>query len=103
MTRVVIFFLWLLHLLPQWLLVPFGHGVGRVLYWLIAERRQVTLTNLRLCFPEMSEVERVRFAKRHFALYGRTFVERAVLWWSSPARIRELEALAKQEKAWANV
>lgn len=90
MTRLAIFFLWLLHFLPSWALIRLGNGLGRVLYLVAIPRRRITLTNLRLCFPSLSEAERIALAKRHFALFGRTFIERTVLWWGSAERIRAM-------------
>lgn len=90
MKRLVIFFLWLVHFLPTNVLVRLGYGLGHGLYWFASFRRHVTLTNLRLCFPELAESERVSLAKRHFGLYGRTLLERTVLWWGSEARVRAM-------------
>jgi KDO2-lipid IV(A) lauroyltransferase len=90
MTRLAIFFLWLLHFLPSTALISLGNGLGRLLYLVAIPRRRITLTNLGLCFPELSEAERIALAKRHFALFGRTFIERTVLWWGSAERIRAM-------------
>ncbi|MCA3217736.1 MAG: lipid A biosynthesis acyltransferase, partial [Burkholderiales bacterium] len=40
--------------------------VGTLLWWLAAPRRRVTLVNLRLCFPALSEAERSALGKRCF-------------------------------------
>jgi KDO2-lipid IV(A) lauroyltransferase len=90
LTRLLIGLLWLTHLLPAGILARLGEGLGWLLFHLIRERREVTLTNLRLCFPEMPADERMAVAKRHFKLYGRTIAERSVLWWGSAARVRDL-------------
>src|SRR5690606_30075491 len=47
-------------------------------------------TNLRLCFPEKSEAERRALAREHFALLGRSLLERGLLWWASEQRLRRL-------------
>lgn len=88
MTRVGMFVMWLLHWLPQPALNSLGRGLGRLLYRLARERRYVTLTNLGLCFPAMGEAEKSGVAVRHFELFGRSFIDRAVLWWAPPERIR---------------
>jgi len=90
MIRVAIFFLWLLHFLPLALLNPIGQGVGLLFYALGRERREVARTNLRLCFPELSEPERERCVRQHFRAFGRSFLERGILWWSSAARLKRL-------------
>jgi KDO2-lipid IV(A) lauroyltransferase len=90
LTRILFAALWLLHLLPLSWLAALGSGFGRLLYILGRERRQVALTNLRLCFPKLSAVQREVLARRHFAAFGRSFFERGLLWWASEQRIRRL-------------
>jgi len=90
MTRVAIFLLWLTHFLPLPLLAPLGRGLGLLIYALVGERRHVTLTNLRLCFPEWDENRRKRAARLHFQAFGRAFVEHGMLWWSSKERLQRL-------------
>ncbi|OFZ96420.1 MAG: lipid A biosynthesis acyltransferase [Betaproteobacteria bacterium RBG_19FT_COMBO_58_11] len=90
MIRVAIFCFWALHFLPLALLNPLGQGLGLLFYALGRERREVARTNLRLCFPELSERERERRVRRHFCAFGRSFLERGILWWSSAARIKRI-------------
>jgi KDO2-lipid IV(A) lauroyltransferase len=90
MIRVAIFCFWLMHFLPLVLLNPLGQGVGLLFYTLGRERREVARANLRLCFPEWSERERERQVRRHFRAFGRSFLERGILWWSSAARIKRI-------------
>lgn len=90
MTRIGIVILWLLHWLPLPLLAPLGRGLGRLLYWLIPKRRRITQINLRLCFPNMSEAERAALGREHFALLGRSLLERGILWWASAERLRRI-------------
>ena len=90
MIRVAIFTLWLLHFLPLALLNPLGQGLGLLFYALGRERRAVARTNLKLCFPSLSEHERERRVRQHFCAFGRSFLERGLLWWSSAARIQRL-------------
>ena len=88
--RFSVFMMWLLHFLPLPVLAWFGSGVGMVFYALAAERRKVADINLHLCFPEMRKAERMRLIRAHFRAFGRSFVERGILWWSSSARIKKL-------------
>ena len=88
MSRIVVALIWLLHFLPLSILAPIGSGFGRLLYWVIVPRRKVVLINLRLCFPELSEAERRALAKRHFAVTGRSMLERGLAWWASAERLR---------------
>lgn len=90
MTRFAIFLLWLVHFFPLNLLAPVGRGLGLLVYAVVRERREVALTNLRLCFPEWDERTRRRIARRHFQAFGRALVEHGLLWWSSKARLQRL-------------
>lgn len=90
MTRVAIFLLWLVHFLPLPFLARLGRGLGLLIYAFVRERRQVALTNLRLCFPAWDEGERRRVARAHFQAFGRAFIEHGLLWWSSKARLQRL-------------
>jgi KDO2-lipid IV(A) lauroyltransferase len=90
MTRIALAFVWLLHWLPLPLLAAVGRGFGRLLFLLGRERREVTLTNLRLCFPQLGEAERLDLARRHFEAFGRSVLERGILWWSGRNRIQRL-------------
>lgn len=88
--RFLLAIMWLLHFLPLPVLGRFGTLVGKLLFVVLAKRRHITLTNLRLCMPELSEAERVVLARQHFQSYSRSVWERAILWWASPARLRRL-------------
>lgn len=90
MSRIGIFLIWLLHFLPLGLLAPLGEGLGLLLYAFGRERRRVARVNLRLCFPEMTDDEREALVQRHFRAFGRSVLERGILWWSSKERIRRL-------------
>jgi|SoiMethySBSTD1v2_1073268.scaffolds.fasta_scaffold752090_2 Kdo2-lipid IVA lauroyltransferase/acyltransferase len=87
MTHVALALMYLLHYLPLALLAPIGRALGLVGYALARERRRVGLTNLRLCFPALSETERRRLVRRHFQAFARAVLERSILWWSSKERI----------------
>ncbi len=90
LTRIALAFLWLLRLLPLPVLAAIGNGFGLLLYGLGSERRRVCLINLARCLPELAADERAALARRHFQAFARTFLERAILWWGSLARIRRL-------------
>jgi KDO2-lipid IV(A) lauroyltransferase len=89
--------MWLLHWLPLSLLASIGRLFGRSLFVFGRERRKIALTNLRLCFPAMTEAERKVLARRHFEDFGRSFIERGLLWWASEARIRKLVRISGRE------
>ena len=93
MTRLLLAMMWLLHWLPLPVLARLGSALGLVLYAAVGERRHVTMTNLGLCFPQLTEAERAGLARRHFMAFGRSILELGLWWWASPARIRRLVRL----------
>lgn len=90
--------LWLLHLLPLPLLAPLGRALGSVLYRFGRRRRRVADINIDLCFPELAAAERRQLVREHFALLGRSMLERGILWWGSRARIERLVRVCGEEK-----
>jgi Kdo2-lipid IVA lauroyltransferase/acyltransferase len=95
MTRIFLFFMWLMHFLPLPVIEAVGRFIGGLAYYF--GRRKVTRTNLALCFPEKSVAERKLLAKALFKNLGGAFMQASVLWWSPPARITELCDLKGRE------
>jgi KDO2-lipid IV(A) lauroyltransferase len=88
--KLLVGIMWLMHWLPLPLLGRFGKMIGSLLFVVLKQRRHITLTNLRLCLPELSEAERVVLARQHFQSYSRSVWERSILWWASSARLARL-------------
>jgi KDO2-lipid IV(A) lauroyltransferase len=88
--RLMLVLMWLLHWLPLPLLGRLGEAVGALLFILMRRRRNITLTNLRLCLPDLSNAERQQIARDHFKAYARSVLERGILWWASEARLKRL-------------
>jgi KDO2-lipid IV(A) lauroyltransferase len=76
--------------LPLGLQAMIGSAVGRLAFHVVASRRRVALRNLELCFPELSPEARKQLAKEHFGWLGRSLLERGLLWYASPQRLRRL-------------
>jgi KDO2-lipid IV(A) lauroyltransferase len=89
-TRALLAALWLFHWLPLPIQAACGRALGRLGWHLVRSRRRVALRNLELCFPELSTAERVRLAKEHFHWLGRSLLERGLLWYAPPERLRRL-------------
>lgn len=98
MTRLALFMMWLLHWLPYPLLAACGRLFGRLFYRFGRQRRHIALTNLGLCFPRLGTAEKSALARRHFEYFGRSFLERGLLWWASPERIRRLVRVVGAER-----
>jgi len=89
-TYCLLALLWLLHWLPLSLLRGLGWLLGHLLYLIGRRRRHIVLTNLSLCFPQLTEAERIRLARRHFIAFARAFLDRTLIWWAPEARLRRV-------------
>jgi KDO2-lipid IV(A) lauroyltransferase len=67
-----------------------GQWLGGLLWQFAKGRRRVALRNLELCMPELAPAVRERIAREHFLWLGRSLIERGLLWYASPARLRRL-------------
>jgi len=78
-------------LLTQWLAVlplswvrALGWLMGMLLYLVVASRRHVVDTNLRLCFPAWSAAQRRRQTLMCFVYFAQAWLDRGWLWYASP-------------------
>ncbi|MGH8225185.1 MAG: LpxL/LpxP family Kdo(2)-lipid IV(A) lauroyl/palmitoleoyl acyltransferase [Gammaproteobacteria bacterium] len=78
-SLVAVFFV--LGRLPWRLQLALGRLIGRIARRLAHRRRAITLANLALCFPEMSESDRGRLLDEHFESLGIAIPESAAGWW----------------------
>ena len=74
-------------LLPLRVAHALGAGLGWLAWVLPTGLRDTTLTNLRLCFPDMPEPERRRLARASLRETGKTFTEMGAMWFWSPAQV----------------
>ncbi len=70
------------------------HKLAKLLapfFWCtVPKRRRIALRNLELCFPEMSEVERLEIAKRLCLNIARSAIDHGDLWAGSVDQVRSL-------------
>jgi Kdo2-lipid IVA lauroyltransferase/acyltransferase len=88
MSRLGVLFMRLLALLPRAWVRALGRVLGLALHALIASRRHVVDTNLRLCFPQWSSGQRRRVARGVFVHVAQSFLDRGWLWHADPAVVR---------------
>jgi KDO2-lipid IV(A) lauroyltransferase len=67
--------LYLVSLLPMLFLYLISDGLYLLIYHVLKYRRTVVLSNLRLAFPEKTEIERIRIAKKFYHNFIDYFVE----------------------------
>ena len=90
LARAVLGLLWLLQRLPLRLQAALGRGLGRLLHALASGRRQVALRNVALCLPDWDEGRRRQLVREHFQWLARSLLERGLLWYASPVRLKAL-------------
>jgi KDO2-lipid IV(A) lauroyltransferase len=62
--------------------------LGALLLVVIPSRRLVVATNLRVCFPQLSEVERDALTRQTFVYFAQAWLDRSWLWHRSAACIQ---------------
>lgn len=78
--RLVLVLLWCLRWLPPGWVRALARGLGTLLFhW---GRKRVTLTNLKLCFPAMTEADRERIGRAVFQNLARSTLELGRVWYS---------------------
>ena len=98
LSRAAVALLWLLHFLPLAVLAPLGRGLGALLHRFAKKRRHIVRVNLALCFPELDAAARETLARRHFAVLGRSLLERSLFWWAPRARLARLVQVVGDDK-----
>ena len=96
-ARCLLALFWLLHWLPLPVLAALGQGLGWLVWPLARSRRRIVLINLAHCFPEMPEPQRRRLAREHFGWLMRSLLERSLLLYASPERLRRLVLVDDEE------
>ena len=74
-------------LLPYTAMMSIGRALGRLGRRLLGRRNHIVETNLRLCFPDLDEAARDALATKHFEAVGMAFMDFAIAWWWSDARL----------------
>ena len=68
-------FLYLLSLLPMRLLYVVSDALYGIVFYVFGYRKKVVLDNLRRAFPEKTEAERIRIAKKFYRNFIDSFIE----------------------------
>ena len=87
-SKLGLFVLRVLGYLPLSWLRALGAGLGALLWLAIPSRRRVVQTNLRVCFPHLSDVEREALTRQTFVYFAQAWLDRSWLWHRSAACIQ---------------
>lgn len=88
---IVLGLLRLMLLLPWSVLMKIGPVMADLVYKFIPQKRHnVLTTNLKLCFPELSDSEREQLARQHIHAMGKGVIDLGLAWWASRRRLEPL-------------
>ncbi len=76
--------------LPYRVQMALGRTIGQLSYQLMPKRRNIVQTNIRLCFPSLSEQEQHRLVQKTFAATGMAVLEVSISWWVAKKQIKKL-------------
>lgn len=87
----------LLGFLPLPLVAVLGKSVGYLFYVLGKSRREISLRNVKVCFPELTDSECKRISRTHFLYAGQMALASTMNWWVSAARFNSWVTLRNRE------
>jgi KDO2-lipid IV(A) lauroyltransferase len=88
MTSLGLGFMRLMAVLPLSWVRALGAALGLLLYASVRSRRKVVMTNLTLCFPQWSELQRRQTARQTFVYLAQAWLDRGWLWHAPEAVVR---------------
>jgi KDO2-lipid IV(A) lauroyltransferase len=89
-ARFLLALLWLLQWLPLAWQAALGRGTGAFAHAIGGSRRRIARRNVALCFPEMPQDQAHALVREHFGWLGRSLLERGLLWYAPPERLKRL-------------
>ena len=89
-SRLLVALLRLLQHLPLQVQAVLGRAFGATLHTLAGARRRVALRSVELCFPHLPVQRRRALVREHFGWLGRSLLERGLLWYAPPERLKRL-------------
>lgn len=84
--KLIVLFSWL----PLRVNQALGRGVGRLLWWISNDNKRNTLINIKIAFPEKSEVERQDLAKESLLHLGMMATELGPTWMWTEEKLMSL-------------
>ena len=103
-TWLGVFILYSITWLPYKWQLSLGRGIGRLLIKIGSKRKHVAETNLKLCFPNMSEEDRRIMLVKNFENTGIALLETGMGWWwpswrvNSKFTVKGIEHIDKAQK-----
>ena len=93
----VLVFAWLVAQIPLRFTTPIGEQLGRLLMRVLKSRQKIARTNLQLCFPELTAVERDDLLQRNARSMGLSVLEFTQAWWGRRSVLPPITSLVGLE------
>ena len=77
-------------ILPRRVAHAIGSAMGDVFYKVNKKRRHIASTNIKMCFPKLTDAQRYEMLRSHFRLYGQNFIDLGLFWWAPFWRLQHL-------------
>jgi Kdo2-lipid IVA lauroyltransferase/acyltransferase len=90
LAKLLLGVVWLFHLLPLRMQVGLGGVLGFLLHTFSVSRKRVAARNVALCLPELTPMQQRDLVREHFHWIARSLLERGLLWYASPERLKNL-------------
>lgn len=89
LTWIGVLFLYLISWLPQKLQLAMGKQLGRLVHKFMKRRRHIAEVNIKLCFPDMSEIDQQALVLKNMENTGIAMVETGMAWWWPQWRVKK--------------
>jgi Kdo2-lipid IVA lauroyltransferase/acyltransferase len=83
-------FIYVGSLLPYRMAMAIGRAIGRVAHFFSKREKRIADINIRLCLPQLSDIDRSALIRKHFESLGCTLFETAYVWWARDEWLQKL-------------
>jgi KDO2-lipid IV(A) lauroyltransferase len=82
--------LWSINQLPFRWQIGIGAALGKFVYLFKSKLKTITLTNIKLCFPDYTPAKCDALAKKSFAELGMGLIEAGMAWWLPDEKLKAI-------------
>ncbi|MHB1946814.1 MAG: LpxL/LpxP family Kdo(2)-lipid IV(A) lauroyl/palmitoleoyl acyltransferase [Gammaproteobacteria bacterium] len=96
--------LWLITRLPYQWQINIGESLGKAICLFPTKFKHITETNIKLCYPDLSDKERSLLVRKNFASIGVGLIEAGMAWWLPDSKLNclyKIHGLEHVEAAFA--
>jgi len=102
-TWLAIFLLFILSLLPGFVIDGLANKLGDLIRNINKKRRRIARVNIDLCFPELSQAEKKQLIRKNFRHQARSILYYGIIWWAPKFILRKRIVFKGQENVEASL